>query len=125
MRGEAAGMDSNYIQVRNYPPSSSNHATYHLDLSAPPLSLTLGFTYCMQMYSDLYILISPNNSTWTDITSLFGLQYEQPAIATSADLSAYIVSYGSDVYIRFSTEAYSGNYWMCMVDDFWVSGETQ
>jgi hypothetical protein len=125
MRGEASGMDSNYIQLRDYPPGSSNHATYHLDLTDPVASLTLGFTYCMQWNSDLYVLISPDNYSWTDVTSLFNLQHKQPAIATTADLSAYIASYGSDVYIRFSMDAYSGDYWMSMVDDFWVSGETQ
>lgn len=125
MRGEAA-LDSNYIQVRDYPPGANNHATYHLDLNGNIVSLTVGFKYFMQMYSDIFVYISPNNYTWTEVTSLFSLQYEQPtATSTSANLSAFITGYAGDAYIRFRTQAYSGNYWMSMIDDFWVSGHTQ
>ncbi|UCG29575.1 MAG: hypothetical protein JSV53_08670 [candidate division WOR-3 bacterium] len=122
---EEIAFDSNYIMVREFPVSSQNHATYHLTTQANIVSLSVGFAYIEEANAEIYVLISPDDTTWVDVTDQFNISTTTTPMNTSADLTAFVAGYGSDAYIRFEAEASGGANWHCAVDDFWVSGTVE
>jgi hypothetical protein len=124
MREEIA-FDSNYIMVREFPVSSHNHATYHLITQANINSLTVGFAYMEDTNAEIYVLISPDDTTWVDVTDEFNISSTTTPTNTSAELTAFVAGYGPDAYIRFEAEASGGTNWHCAIDDFWVSGTVE
>ncbi|UCD05558.1 MAG: hypothetical protein JSV98_10695 [candidate division WOR-3 bacterium] len=124
MREEIA-FDSNYIMVREFPVSSHNEATYHLTAQANIVSLSVGFAYIEEANAEIYVLISPDDTTWVDVTDQFNISTNATPTNTSADLTTFVAGYGPDAYIRFEAEASGGTNWYCAVDDFWVSGTVE
>lgn len=119
---EELDFDSNYIMVREFPVGSHNEATYHLAVHGNIVGLTVGFTYIEESNAELYIFISPDDTTWVDVTDQFNISTNATPTSTSADLTTLIAGYGPDAYIKFEAEASGGTEWYCAVDDFWVSG---
>jgi len=124
MREEIA-FDSNYIMVREFPVSSHNHATYHLTAQANIISLTVGFAYIEDTNAEIYVLVSPDDTTWVDVTDQFNISTTTTPTNTSVDLTAFLTGYGQDAYVRFEAEASGGTNWHCAIDDFWVSGTVE
>ena len=124
MREEIA-FDSNYIMVREFPVSSNNEARYHLTVQANIVSLNVGFAYIEESNAELYVFVSPDDTTWVDVTSEFNISTTTTPTNTSADLSTFVAGYGQDAYIKFEAEASGGTNWYCAIDDFWVSGTVE
>ncbi len=124
MREEIA-FDSNYIMVRDFPISPSNHATYHLTAQSNISVLTVGFTYIQEANGEINVFISPNDTTWVEITDQFGISTTTTPVATSADLTTFVADYGQHAYIRFEARASGGSGWFSAIDDFWVSGTVE
>jgi hypothetical protein len=124
MREEIA-FDSNYIMVREFPISPSNHATYHLSAQSSISGLTVGFTYIQETNGEINVFISPNDTTWVEITDQFGVSTTTTPVTTSADLTTFITDYEQHAYIKFEARASGGSGWFSAIDDFWVSGTVE
>ncbi len=124
MREELA-LNANYVMVREFPVSPTNHATYHLTAQGNIDTLNIGFTYIQQANAGITVSISPNDTDWVNVTSEFGIVTADSATMTSADLTTFVVDFGPDAYIRFHASASGGSNWFSAIDDFWVSGKVE
>lgn len=125
MREELA-FDGNYVMVRDRSLAvPGNYATYHLTAPGNIDTLTVGFTFIKETHGTLTVLISPDDSVWVDITSEFGIVTVDTATTTSADLTAFVVDFGTDVFVRFQASASGNAAWYSAIDDFWVSGTVE
>jgi hypothetical protein len=122
MREEIAAFDTNYIMVRDFPISPTNHATYHVTAQANISGLTVGFTYIQETNGEINVSISPNDTDWVNVTDQFSISTTTTPTTTSADLTTFVTDYGQDAYIRFNAHASGGSNWYSAIDDFWVSG---
>ena len=92
---EELPFDGNYAMVRERSlVVPGNHATYHLAAPGNIDTLTVGFTYVQETHGTLAVFISPDDSVWTDVTSEFSVATTDTLVATSADLTAFVVDYG-------------------------------
>jgi hypothetical protein len=122
---EDTAFDSNYVMVREFPLSPTNHATYHLTAPAVIESLTVGFAYIQEANGEISVFVSPNDTDYVDVTGEFGISTTTTPVATSADLTTFVTDYGADAYIRFEASASGGTAWHSAIDDFWVSGTVE
>lgn len=122
MREELA-FDGNYAMVRERSlVIPGNYATYHLTAPGNIDTLNVGFTYIQETHGTLAVFISPDDSLWTEITGEFGIVTTDTVTQTSADLTAFVVDFGADAYIRFQASASGNTEWFTAIDDFWVTG---
>ncbi len=116
----------NYCMVRKFKPGKNNNATYSIISPKKITQLQIGFKYVQDFNSYLQVYISKDKKNWIEITDRFNL-ISHKATTTSADVSSVLneMGFGKEVFVRFSTRAFSGNYWQSAIDDFSVKGNTK
>ena len=122
---------SGNILVRGTPFDTSSlddWATVRLHSPCGFGGLTVSFDYLLQQYGTPRIDISPDNSTWTDVTTVFNLLQNNGSSLNShsvADLSSLVepARIAEDLYIRFSVRNLTGStaYNLFAIDNLQIS----
>lgn len=104
----------------------SNYATYHASFSGKINSLQLEIKYSILPNSEMKVYISGNNENWIDVTEDIGMHrssIEGEWKKVNADLKTYLAqaSIEKEVYLKFTSAAYSGSGWGALVSEVKVT----